>query len=40
MGNAYRNQGKPEIKLSNYKKAARLGHQDAQDWLERNGYNW
>ena len=23
-----------------YKKAARLGDQDAQDWLKENGYDW
>jgi len=27
-----------EIRL--YKEAARLGHQGAQDWLKKNGYDW
>ena len=40
LGNAYNDQGKPELRLSNYKKAARLGHQGAQDWLKKNGHDW
>ena len=26
--------------LEDTKKAARLGHTGAQDWLKENGYNW
>ena len=40
LGNAYYDQGNTQQQISNYKKAARLGHQPVQDWLERNGYNW
>ena len=40
LGNAYYDQGKLELQISNYKKAARLGHQGCQDWLKKNGYDW
>jgi tetratricopeptide (TPR) repeat protein len=40
LGNAYSKQGKPELKILNYKKAARLGHKSVQDWLKKNGYDW
>jgi hypothetical protein len=40
MGIVYSEQGKPELQLSNYKKAARLGHQGVQDWLKKNGHDW
>jgi tetratricopeptide (TPR) repeat protein len=40
LGNAYYDQGKPELRTLNYKKAAKLGHQGSQDWLKKNGYDW
>jgi len=40
LGNAYYNQGKPELRTLNYKKAAKLGHQGSQNWLKKNGYDW
>jgi len=40
LGNAYYNQGNSELRISNYKEAARLGHQGVQDWLKEAGIDW
>tara|TARA_B100001146_G_scaffold75587_1_gene67060 strand:- start:65 stop:277 length:213 start_codon:yes stop_codon:yes gene_type:complete len=40
LGRAYGARGDPELQISNYKEAARLGHQTIQDWLKKNGHDW
>jgi tetratricopeptide (TPR) repeat protein len=40
MGNAYYELGNKKEQIKNYQQAARLGHEDAQEWLRENGYNW
>jgi superkiller protein 3 len=40
MGNAYGKLGNKQKQIEYYKKAAQLGHEDAQSWLRENGYNW
>jgi tetratricopeptide (TPR) repeat protein len=39
LGFAYHNSN-PDKALIYYKKAARLGHKDIQDWLKKNGHEW
>jgi len=40
LGNIYGELGYTQELISNFKKAARLGDEEAQGWLEKNGYNW
>ena len=40
LGNIYGALGYTQELISNFKKAARLGDEEAQGWLEKNGYNW
>ena len=40
LGRAYGARGDPELQISNYKEATRLGHQAIQDWLKKNGHDW
>jgi superkiller protein 3 len=40
MGIAYGNLGDTQKQIKNYRKAAQLGDEDAQKWLQDNGYGW
>jgi superkiller protein 3 len=40
IGNTYGKVGNTEEQIKNYRQAARLGHEDAQEWLQKNGYTW
>lgn len=40
IGNAYCNKKDPEMQKEYYKKAAKLGHKECQDWLKTNNESW
>ncbi|MDR1983947.1 MAG: tetratricopeptide repeat protein [Prevotellaceae bacterium] len=40
MGNAYYGLGNYSEQRNCYKKAARLGNTNSQEWLRENGYSW
>jgi tetratricopeptide (TPR) repeat protein len=40
MGIAYYYLGNAQEQINCYKKAAQLGHEGAQEWLQKNGYSW
>ncbi len=37
---AYYNTGNKDMAAESFKKAARLGDEDSQNWLKANGYSW
>jgi tetratricopeptide (TPR) repeat protein len=40
MGNAHYKLGNKQEGIKNLQKVARLGNEDAQAWLRKNGYGW
>ena len=40
LGVAYFNSGNKTLAIENYRKAAKLGDTDSQNWLKSKGYSW